>query len=79
VAGIGQRLQAPKSWIGSETVNLFKIVCDTLDLLKEMNTQLAAHTHVPGPMPSPADATVFTANAAHALSLAVDLKSITTV
>lgn len=38
VAGIGQRLQAPKSWIGSETVNLFKIVCDTLDLLKEMNT-----------------------------------------
>jgi len=77
VAGISQRLQAPKNWIGSEGVNLFKIVCDTLDLLQEMNTQLATHTHVPGPTPSPADASAFTSKAAHALALSTKLKLIT--
>ncbi|MDH2080311.1 hypothetical protein [Pseudomonas atacamensis] len=77
VAGASQRLQAPKNWIGSEGVNLFQMVCDTLDLLKEMNTQLAAHTHVPGPAPSPTDAADFTSKAAEALALSTKLKSIT--
>lgn len=44
VAGISQQLQAPKNWIGSSSVNLFQVVCDMLDLLQQMNTQLAAHT-----------------------------------
>jgi hypothetical protein len=77
VAGISQRLQAPKNWIGSEGVNLFKVVCDTLDLLQEMNTQLATHTHIPGPTPSPTDAAAFTAKATKALALATLLKPIT--
>jgi hypothetical protein len=76
VAGVSQQLQAPKNWVGSETVNLFKVVCDVLDLLQQMNTQLAAHTHVPGPTPSPADATAFTAKASQALVLAAKLKQI---
>ncbi|MHC8330221.1 hypothetical protein [Pseudomonas sp. LB1P83] len=77
VAGISQQLQAPKNWIGSETINLFKVVCDMLDLLQQMNTQLAAHTHVPGPTPSPTDAAAFTAKAAKALALSTKLKPIT--
>ncbi|VVO92749.1 hypothetical protein PS870_02405 [Pseudomonas fluorescens] len=77
VAGISQRLQAPKNWIGSEDVNLFQVVCDVLDLLQQMNTQLAAHTHVPGPTPSPPDAAVFTEKAAQAITLSETLKSIT--
>jgi hypothetical protein len=77
VAGISQQLQAPKNWIGSEGVNLFQVVCDTLDLLQQMNTQLAAHTHVPGPAPSPSDASAFTAKASQALALASKLKPIT--
>lgn len=76
-AGIGQRLEAPKSWIGSEGVNLFTIVCDTLDLLQEMNTQLAAHTHIPGSTPSPTDAVAFTTKASQAAVLATKLKPIT--
>ncbi|WP_204126916.1 hypothetical protein [Pseudomonas ogarae] len=52
VAGISQRLRAPKSWIGSGEVNLFQVVCDMLDLLEQMNTQLAAHTHGASPIPS---------------------------
>lgn len=31
VAGEGQRLVAPKNWIGSKSVNLFQVVCDLLD------------------------------------------------
>ncbi|MFJ2464610.1 hypothetical protein [Pseudomonas sp. NPDC087615] len=77
VAGVSQRLQAPKNWIGSESVNLFRVVCDTLDLLQQMNAQLATHTHVPGPTPSPTDAAAFTAKAAQALALATPVKPIT--
>ena len=77
VVGVSQRLQAPKNWVGSETVNLFKIVCDTLDLLQEMNAQLATHTHLPGPTPSPSDATSFVKRASDALLLSNSLKFIT--
>lgn len=77
VASISQQLQAPKNWIGSETVNLFKVVCDMLDLLQQMNTQLAAHTHAPGPTPSPTDAAAFTAKATQAFALSSKLKPIT--
>jgi len=77
VAGSSQQMQAPKNWIGSESVNLFKVVCEMLDLLQEMNTQLAAHTHLLGPTPSPADASAFAAKSAKALALATKLKPIT--
>lgn len=59
VAAVGQRLQAPKSWIGSESVNLFKMVCDVLDLMQEINSQLAQHVHLPESVPSPADVLKF--------------------
>ncbi|SDZ45356.1 hypothetical protein [Pseudomonas sp. NFIX28] len=77
VANVSQRLQAPKTWIGSEGVNLFQVVCETLDLLQQMNTQLAMHTHVPGPTPSSADAKTFVGNAAKATMLYGQLKTIT--
>lgn len=77
VAGVNQQLQAPKNWIGSEGVNLFKVVCDALELLQQLNMQLAAHTHVPGPKPAPSDIAAFTANAVKAEALAAELKIIT--
>jgi len=77
VAGMSQHLQAPKNWIGSEGVNLFQVVCDTLDLLQQMNTQLAAHTHLPGPTPSPTDAAAFTTNAEQTLALSIKIRPIT--
>jgi hypothetical protein len=77
VAGVSQQMQAPKNWIGSETINLFKVVCDMLDLLQQMNTQLASHTHIPGPTPSPTDAAAFTAKAAQSMEQALKLKLIT--
>ncbi|WP_095068247.1 MULTISPECIES: hypothetical protein [Pseudomonas] len=75
VAKGSQRLQAPKNWVGSSGVNIFKVLCDTLDLLQEMNTQIAAHTH--GPTPPPSSAGEFTGNAAKAVLMSTKLSAIT--
>ena len=72
-----RRSVAEKTWMGSEGVNVLQILCDLLDLVTAMNTQLAGHTHVPGPTPSPSDAGAFTDNAAQANALAGRLKTIT--
>lgn len=72
-----RRSIAPQTWLGSEGVNVLQVLCDLIDLVEAMNTQLAAHTHVPGPTPSPADAAEFASKAAQALLLAGQLKPIT--
>lgn len=75
VAGGGQHLIAPKNWVGSESVNIFQVLCDLLDLVLEMNMQLAMHTH--GPTPVPGNSAVFTSNAESISRLAASLKPIT--
>lgn len=75
VVGKGQRLQAPKSWIGSESVNLFHVVCEALDLLEQMNAQIAAHVH--GVSPAPSNAAVFTQKSTDAAVLSQRLKAVT--
>lgn len=77
VARVSQRMQAPKSWIGSEGVNALQILCDVIDLISDMNNRLAGHTHVPGPTPSPADIASFQKMAAEATLLSTELKHIT--
>lgn len=72
-----RRSVAEKTWIGSEGVNVLQVLCDLLDLVTAMNTQLAGHTHVPGPAPSPSDAGAFIDNAAQANALVGLLKPIT--
>ena len=75
VAGVSQSLQAPRNWIGSKEVNLFKVVCEVLDLLREMNSQLAVHTH--GATPQPANSDSFSAAAITASKLGAKLNPIT--
>lgn len=75
VAGISQRLQAPKTWLGSESVIVLKVLCDLLDLVQEMNTQLAGHTH--GPTPPPNNAAAFTIASVIAIQQGEKLKMIT--
>ena len=75
VAAVSQRLVAPKTWLGSEGVNVLQVLCGLLDLVQEMNTQLAGHTH--GPTPPPGNAMEFTADAAKAATLSTLLKSVT--
>ncbi|MDD1010641.1 phage baseplate assembly protein V [Pseudomonas shahriarae] len=76
-AGVSQRLQAPKTWLGSEEVNVLQVLCDLLDLVEGMNRQIATHTHVPGPAPAPADVGLFTVNALVSKALLSKLKPIT--
>lgn len=72
VAVVSQRMEAPKTWLGSEGVNILQVLCDLLDLVQQMNTQLASHTH--GPTPPPANAEEFLSNAAFTFRLSTDLK-----
>ncbi len=75
LVGVSQRLVAPKTWLGSERVNVLQVLCDLLDLVQQMNSQLAGHTH--GPTPPPTNAAAFTANAMNALDLNHELDKIT--
>ncbi|MCF5721040.1 hypothetical protein [Pseudomonas syringae] len=75
VAGVSLQMVAPKNHVGSESVNIFQVVCDLLDLVQHMNTQLASHTH--GPTPVPGNAAAFSTNAANSLTLAKLLKAVT--
>ncbi|MCD5993631.1 hypothetical protein KDX38_08355 [Pseudomonas sp. CDFA 602] len=75
VAGMSQRLVAPKNHVGSEGVNIFRVLCDTLDLIEQMATELASHTHGPSPVPTQAGA--FAADAAKAALMSAMLGSVT--
>ncbi|WJV21646.1 MULTISPECIES: hypothetical protein [Pseudomonas] len=77
VAAVSQHLQAPRTWIGSEGVNVLQVLCDLIDLVEQMNTQMAAHTHLPGPTPAPSDASAFTAKAVQTSALLAKLKAVT--
>lgn len=75
VAAVSQRMAAPKTWLGSEGVNVLQVLCDLLDLVQQMNSQLAGHTH--GPTPVPGNASEFSSAALKVLSLSGKLKPIT--
>ncbi|MDG9784319.1 hypothetical protein [Metapseudomonas otitidis] len=76
IVGI-RRSIAAQTWLGSPGVNVLQVLLDLIELVEQMNTQLAAHTHVPGPMPSVGDVAQFSSKAAKALSLSGQLKPIT--
>ncbi|MGE1152304.1 hypothetical protein [Pseudomonas kitaguniensis] len=75
VAGVSQQLVAPKTWLGSEGVNVLQVLCDLLDLVQQMNVQISAHTH--GPTPPPGNASAFTGYAAEVSALTTAVEPIT--
>ncbi|MBX8625798.1 DUF2345 domain-containing protein [Pseudomonas glycinae] len=76
-AKVGQRLQAPKNWIGSESVNLFAVVCEVLELLEEMNLQLSIHTHIQSMEPSSKDSNELKLRASRFALVGSRLKGVT--
>ena len=70
-----RRSIAATTWLGSEGVNVLQVLCDLIDLVVLMNTDLASHTHGPSPIPSNAGA--FAGHAANGELLAGQLKPIT--
>ena len=75
IAAVSQRMVAPKNHIGSESVNIFRVLCDTLDLLEQMALQIAGHVH--GSSPPPSTAAVFTADGVLAKTFSTNLKAVT--
>ncbi len=75
VVAVSQRLVAPKTWLGTDEVNVLQVLCDLLDLIQQMNSQIAVHTH--GATPLPGNAANFTADAINVAALSKKLKPIT--
>ncbi|GFM60962.1 hypothetical protein PSCICG_21220 [Pseudomonas cichorii] len=70
-----RRSIAPKTWLGSEAVNVLQVLCDLIDVVQHMNVQIATHVHASSPPPN--NAVAFTADAVKTLELNVQLKPIT--
>lgn len=75
ITGLSQKLQAPKTWIGSERVNVLQILTDLIGLIEQMNKQLTTHAH--GPQQPPENASDFESNALRAVQLESLIKGIT--
>jgi hypothetical protein len=74
VAGVSQRLIAPKTWLGSEGVNVLQVLCDLLDIVENMNLQIAGHLH--GTSPAPNNSLLHTAIASKTKEISLKLKII---
>lgn len=74
VSAVSQRLQAPRTWLGSESVNVLQILCDLLDLVQQMNSQISIHTHASSPPPN--NAASFASAGTAASKLNAELSSI---
>jgi len=52
VSSASQQFLAPKTWVGSESVNVLKILSEFLEVVAEMNVAIASHVHGSSPVPS---------------------------
>ena len=75
VTAVSQRLFAPKTWLGSEQVNVLQVLLDLLSLVEQMNLQIAAHVH--GSSPAANNAAVFSSTALQTAHLLQELQAIT--
>ncbi len=63
------------NWIGSESVNVLQVLCDVIDLVIQMNTDIAGHQHASSPVPT--NAASFAGHAGTGTQLSGQLKPIT--
>ena len=75
VSVISQRLVAPKTWLGSNDVNVLQVLGDLIDVVHRMNSELAIHSH--GVTPPPGNADKFLNKAVSVTRLAENLRKIT--
>jgi hypothetical protein len=64
LVGISQKMQAPKTWLGSSETNILRVLFDLLDLVAQMNTEIAGHVHAVTPPPNNAANFITSATAA---------------
>ncbi|MBR7631527.1 hypothetical protein KAT72_21680 [Aeromonas popoffii] len=51
VAGELQHLEAPRSWIGTDSVNIFRLLLQLMNVVEQLAASTASHTHGSGPAP----------------------------
>ncbi|MES2869604.1 MAG: hypothetical protein V4749_08540 [Pseudomonadota bacterium] len=75
VTGVSQNFKSPKTWLGSEGVNVLQVVCDLINVVIDMNTEIAIHQH--GSSQVPGNQAAFTLMAMEASLLLQNLEAIT--
>ncbi len=75
VALTNQQYISQKTWIGSADLNLFRIVCDLISVVNDMNEQIALHVHEGGGVAK--NSAVFVNFAGIVKELGVKLDSVT--
>ncbi|MFL6968459.1 hypothetical protein ACJ6X8_19700 [Pseudomonas alvandae] len=75
VAASAHIFKAPSIWLGSEAVNVLQVLVNLIDMVEQLNADIAFHKH--GPTPPPDNAGSFIAHAATALELYHQLNPIT--
>lgn len=75
VADVSQRLISPRTWLGSEGVSVQQVLCDLIDVVQDMNVQIAVHVHAASPPPN--NAGDFSTGAMKASLLSGKLRPIT--
>lgn len=70
-----QRFLASTTWIGSENINVLRILNDALQLIQQLASELASHQHGPSVIPNTSAALI--EKSLKAASLSLELKSIT--
>ena len=51
VAGELQHLEAPRSWMGTDSVNIFRLLLQLMTVVEQLAAATASHTHGNGPAP----------------------------
>jgi uncharacterized protein involved in type VI secretion and phage assembly len=70
-----RRSIAPTTWLGSESVNVLQVLCDLIDVVIQMNADIASHQH--GSSPVPTNAASFAGHAGTGAQLSGQLTPIT--
>lgn len=74
MAGNSQCLQAPRTWIGSEKVNVLQILCNLLELVEQMIFHVSSHMHETNAVPN--NTVAFTQIATSTAGLATQLRGV---
>ncbi|MFA7820255.1 hypothetical protein [Aeromonas dhakensis] len=51
VAGELQHLEAPRSWMGTESANIFQLLLQLMNVVEQLAAATASHTQGSGPVP----------------------------
>ncbi len=70
-----RRSVAARTWLGSESVNVLQVLCDLIDLVMQMNSDISSHQHSSSPPPN--NAASFVGHAVTGAQLSGQLKPIT--